>query len=583
MSTAHEQHGPPVGFPRPGHERAGGQQTSARFAHGPSSGSEGTVQQPFPSGTGRDSLDTPPFTQQSDSFHPFPLGEGTGERVESAIAPGVQASVPDRGNAVGTGTDGGTTKPFTIFPHPTLSPNRASGASVLMSAGSPQAGASWLPASLSELVQGLQDGTLAPPQPTVGRLTDGSFWLYAGATNGLAGESGCGKTWTALAAVKSELEDGNNVIYIDMENGPLGLVSRLLNLGVPADVIGSESRFAYVRPDEAFRDDVRSVFWMLLEFMKPTLVVLDSTGESMALEGTDPNSDDAVAVWFQRVATAIAMRGPAVLLLDHLPKSDSGAASPIGSQRKRAAISGAQFIQQVGKDMAFSKGRPGQARIMATKDRHGYFVTGESSITLTVTPDTSRGPSGVEAALGPDVNDEWAPTRHMLGVSEFLKGAQDPQTTDAIKKGTKGKTETVVRAIQVLIASGYVTTSPGPRKSTLHELVKTYSLGDPYTVPDGISEDSLQSGGCDQSWHDGRCKPDWCHHGHHGKCNELAEQGYVLDEDGEVLSEPGEVVAQREEAVRLLFGPGSASAEMTDTSQADQHPLTNPSDRSNNS
>jgi hypothetical protein len=448
--------------------------------------------------------------------------------------------------------------------HRTLPTNRASVASVLMPGSSPQAGASWRPASLSELVKGLQDGTVVPPQPTVGRLTDGSYWLYAGATNGLAGESGCGKTWTALAAVKSELNDGNNVIYIDMENGPLGLVSRLLNLGVPADVIGDKSRFAYVRPNEAFRDDVRAVFWIFLELLQPTLVVLDSTGESMAMEGTDPNSDDAVAVWFQRFATPIADRGPAVLLLDHLPKSDSGAASPIGSQRKRAAISGVQFIQQVGKDMAFAKGRPGQARLTATKDRHGYFVTGESNITLTITPETSRGPSGVDAALGPDVNDEWAPTRFMLAVSEYLKGAQGPQTTAAIKKGTKGKSETVLKGLQVLIASGYVSTSQGPRKSTLHELVKAYSLGDPYTVPDGISEDGSQSGGCGHSWHDGRCKPDWCHHGHHGKCNELDEQGYVLDEDGEVLSEPSEVTAQREEALRLLFEPETTSAPTTD-------------------
>jgi len=547
MSATPEQQGPRAGSARPVHGRGGDEQTSARFAPGPSSESEGKAQQPFPAGMAREGLDTP-STPQSDSFHPFPLGEGTGERVESATATRGTSPVLTPGNAAGTGTDSRNSQPPAAPPHRSLPTNKASGASALLSASSPQAGASWRPANLGEFIKGLQDGTIEEPKPSVGRLTDGSHWLYAGATNGLAGESGCGKTWTALAAVKSELDDGNNVIYIDMENGPLGLISRLLSLGVPADVIGDKSRFAYVRPNEAFKDDVRAVFWLFLELMEPTLVVLDSTGESMALEGTDPNSDDAVAVWFQRFATPIADRGPAVLLLDHLPKSDSGATSPIGSQRKRAAISGAQFIQQVGKDMAFAKGRPGQARITATKDRHGYFVTGESSITLTITPETSRGPNGVEAALGPDVNDEWAPTRQMLGISEFLKTAQGPQTTAAIKSGIKGKSETVLRALRALIASGYVTTSQGPRNSTLHELATAYSLGDPYKVPEDASDDASQPGGCSHSWHDGRCNPEWCHPGHRGKCNELDEDGYGTGEDA----------AQKEEALRLLFEPDAA-------------------------
>lgn len=194
-------------------------------------------------------------------------------------------------------------------------------------------------------------------------------------------------------------------------------------------------------------------------------------------------------------------------------------------------------------------------------------MTGESSITLTITPETSRGPDGVKATLGPDVNQEWAPTRQMIGISEFLKGAKTPQTTAEIKKNIKGKTATVVRALQVLIDSGYVTASPGPRNSNLHELVEEYNLGDPYTVPDGATEDDSQSGGCSHSWHDGRCNPGWCHHGHHGKCNELAEEGYALDEDGEVLSEPSEAMAQREEAVRGLFEPEIASAPPTNAHQ----------------
>ncbi|WP_260149064.1 AAA family ATPase [Microbacterium endophyticum] len=506
---------------------------------------------------GRKGFETDHRAVQSDSFYPFPVGQGTGERVRSVLTDGDERTVPSEGNGPGTGTQRRAALPFTNTSRPsahsTSSPlSQASGASVPLSAIPAQPGSSWLPTNLAECVSGLQSGTLTPPRPSVGRLTDGSYWLYAGATNGLAGESGCGKTWTALAAAAAELEDSNNVIYIDMEDGPIGLTARMLALGVPPGVLADPVRFAYVRPEEAFRDDVRSIFWALLDQMRPSLVVLDSTGESMALEGTDPNSDDAVALWFQRVATAIATRGPAVLLLDHLPKSDSAAPSPIGSQRKRAAISGAQFIQTIGKEMAFAKGRPGQARLTATKDRHGNFVTGEVSMTLTVNPAPSRGTSSVDALLGPIQDDEWAPTRHMLGISEFLEANQSPQTTAAIKKGVKGKSETVLAALQVLVASGYVTTSSGGRNATLHELVKAFSIGDAYSVPDGVSEGGAPAGGCGHPWHDAKCNPDWCHATHRGRCNKRTEDGYVLDDDGEIVSYPPEMVRQREEQLRRI-------------------------------
>lgn len=405
--------------------------------------------------------------------------------------------------------------------------------------GDPPVGSSWLPEPLAEIVAGLQDGSLDRPHPTIGRLADGTHWLYAEAVNGLAGESGSGKTWTALATVAAELDDGNNVVYIDLEDSPIGIVSRLLDLGVPADVVSDATRLSYVRPEEAFRDDVRSQFWSLLDALHPTLVVLDSTGESMALEGTDPNSDDAVATWFKRVAAAIAKQGPAVLLLDHLPKASSGASSPIGSQRKRAAISGVQMIQTVPPKLAFAKGRAGQAVLTCTKDRHGHFVTGDPEITLTVNPDLSRGAAGVSIGLSrvsPD--DDWAPTREMLRIIEVLEDSQSPQSTNAIAKGAKGKRDTVLKALAVLAASGYVATAKGPRNSTLYELVKPYRLGDPIIVPDHLKEDDLEPAKCEHPWHDSGCNPSWCHPHHHGECNRRMAQGYVLDDDGTVLSEP---------------------------------------------
>lgn len=425
----------------------------------------------------------------------FPLGEGTAEQVVSGLGHLSERPILEVGNGseqltISAVTNQTSPDPSTSTPRG-YSPERSAAsdhqtATTPPSAqqirqqvlGRPQPLSSWAPLDLSEMLHGLQQGTLEQPQPTV------AGWLYPGAVNGLAGESGCGKTWTALVSAGVEMLDGNSAVYVDLEDNPISVVGRLLALGVPSDVIAE--RFVYVRPEVAFVDDLRAVFWQMLDEAKPTLVVLDSTGESMALEGVDQNDDRGVARWFQRVARPIAERGPAVLLLDHLPKSDTAAASPIGSQRKRAAISGVQMTQTVAKSMSFAKGRPGVAKLTCTKDRHGNFVTGESVMRLLVNPEPTRGEAGVNAELsrisGGQVDD--APTRVMVDICEFLEQQGSPQNTSAIKQAVRAQGITVNSALDVLVESGYLTVASGTRNSIVYTLVNPFSIDDPYTVPE---------------------------------------------------------------------------------------------------
>ncbi|WP_243227562.1 bifunctional DNA primase/polymerase [Microbacterium sp. CIAB417] len=248
---------------------------------------------------------------------------------------------------------------------------------------------SWEPRDLTDVVSGLVSGTRVRLRPTVGQTTTGEALFYAGRVNGVAGASGDGKSWTALHTCAQVLAAGDAAFYIDYEDSEDGIVTRLLQLGVePQSII---DRFVYRNPDVGLGNAALEELLAHVEQVGPVVVVVDSTGEALAAEGVNPNADEEVAKWFQRVARAVAKLGPAVVLLDHLVKSPDGGLWPAGSQRKRAAISGAQYIQKVPNGDGFSEAKSGRAELKCAKDRPGTYYKGQVVAHLQVTPMTGHG------------------------------------------------------------------------------------------------------------------------------------------------------------------------------------------------
>lgn len=345
-----------------------------------------------------------------------------------------------------------------------------------------QPGTSWSPLPLAAVVEGLVSGTTSRLGPTVGALTGGSALFYAGKVNGIAGASGSGKTWTALVACAQELAADHDVVYIDLEDDAEGVVGRMLDLGADPKVL--LARFHYVRPDEGFKGAARQRLTELLDQHTPTLVVIDSTGEALALDGAKPNDDDDVARWFRALPAAVARRGAAVLVLDHIPKADDAAQGPIGSQRKRAAISGAQYMQNVRKGQGFAKGAPGSAVLTCSKDRHGTYRQGEQVATLRVEPLSEGVSIALESMKQPTAKapDAWRPTQLMERVSEHLELAGQPLSRSAITKEVTGNKEQLLKALDVLSDEGFITTGPGPRGAVLCSLVNDYrQSSDPFS------------------------------------------------------------------------------------------------------
>jgi len=351
--------------------------------------------------------------------------------------------------------------------------------------GSPEAEASessWRPVDIADTVDGLVAGTLTRLKPTLGRLQgandDEGALFYAGRVNGLAGESGAGKSWSALASSAQEINAGCAVVYVDLEDDAAGIVGRLLDMGVDGEAI--KALFHYINPGERLDLVAWSQLSDLLSEYMPTLVVVDSTGEGLALEGANPNADEEVARWFRLLPRRAARHEakPAVLVLDHVTKTEDNGLWPIGSQRKRAAIDGAQYMQRTVK--SFSKDAPGTAKIVCAKDRHGTWRIGQHVADLAVTPDGTRVDVELKATADSGQSGTFRPTVLMERVSRYLEthpGAAD-RTKRQIRNSVSGKEAAIVQAAEVLVAEGYVSTSEGPRGATIYTIDRPYREAD---------------------------------------------------------------------------------------------------------
>ena len=313
----------------------------------------------------------------------------------------------------------------------------------------------------------IADGTWDPPTPTLLRRNDGVGLFYAGRVHSIAGTPGGGKTWLALHAIAEVIRSGGNGALIDYEDTPQSAFNRLTQLGVtPAQIV---AQFTYIRPHGPLglrtgRTDDRTL--ALLDDLDVELVVIDSVGESLAVEGLPPNDDDAVTMWFRGLARRIARKGAAVVGLDHVTKSrDDRGMWAIGSQRKLAAIDGAAY--GVESKVAPTKTKDGKLAILCSKDRHGTHQHGH----VVANVEINNAPGGVAVKVqAPAVT--FRPTHLMERVSRFLEDEGEASGRQ-IQDGVTGKTDAIRAAIEVLVTEGYLlktTAGSGNRYS----IVTTY-------------------------------------------------------------------------------------------------------------
>lgn len=197
-------------------------------------------------------------------------------------------------------------------------------------------------------------------------------WLVAAELHWIAAEPGAGKTWLGLWLAWRVIREGGIVVWTDEELGVDTVAERLLALGATPDLIESNLVYLPYPGWQAERGDVNA--WIdLVRASRPSLVVIDTATDALAEAGVDENSGAEVTKWVKAYCEPPRRIGAAVLVLDHVPKSDRGARSgyAVGSRAKKAK---AKLQFSLSKREDFTADTTGIVRVILDKNSFGLPI-----------------------------------------------------------------------------------------------------------------------------------------------------------------------------------------------------------------
>ena len=216
--------------------------------------------------------------------------------------------------------------------------------------------------------------------PTLFPRTDGARLLYPGRVNAFVGRRGAGKTWLAIRAAASVLEEGGTVLYCDLEDTQQAWRERFKTIGVDIDTYYEDGRACWVETSGsplAIKDT-----WVPYA-AGFDLVVFDVTNRLIARIGGNPDSGNAeVLRLYDEFFDPITVNGAAVLLLDHPSKKGQQSENPsvhdlapVGGAMKMNNASG--LVIGMNPVKPFTREDPeGFAELVCMKDRSGNFEEG---------------------------------------------------------------------------------------------------------------------------------------------------------------------------------------------------------------
>lgn len=330
---------------------------------------------------------------------------------------------------------------------------------------------SWRPRDLTSVLE----GSWAPPQPIVGKRSDGRGLFYAAKAHTVVSETEGGKTHFALSACMDEMAAGHHTVYIDFEDDEGSLTGRLLTFGCARETI--RAQFHYIRPESSLLEGRgAAVLVDVLAELRPTLAVVDGVTEAMSMHGLDPIKNQDAALFGRMLTKRLTDSGAAAVSLDHVTKDrENRGRYAIGAVHKLNGLSGAAYIltnrQPFGvrltgrSTITIAKDRPGQLRSNALPGSGGHWY---GDLVL-----KSEGEDYAEVGVEPphERDENFRPTIYMQRVSDVL-AEKGPLAQRIICEVVTGKAATIRSALSFLIADGFVSDrSP-------HTLLKPYDHED---------------------------------------------------------------------------------------------------------
>lgn len=191
--------------------------------------------------------------------------------------------------------------------------------------------------------------------------------LYKEGIHSLYGQAGHGKTIAALWASLQTMKQGLPVIYLDEENGCRRVVELLGGFGADPEELDVLFHYAHA-PGLSLGADSLQMWEAVVEEKRPALAVFDSFADMLALAGLEENNSVDVTSWIKAFCEPIKFGGGAVLILDHVAKSQGGALFARGSGAKLAKMDVAWGLQR---NQVFDRERIGKITLSCDKDRNG--------------------------------------------------------------------------------------------------------------------------------------------------------------------------------------------------------------------